>query len=58
MVDDNSTNERVEASEEEQLQNDLVLRLERKILELEEEVAHMRDLAKLSTLLEPNSEKT
>ena len=48
MVDDNSTNERVEASEGGQLQNSLVLRLECKISQLEEEVAHMRDLAKLS----------
>ncbi|XP_010314424.2 uncharacterized protein [Solanum lycopersicum] len=48
MVDDNSTTKRVEASEGGQLQNDLVLRLECKILHLEEEVAHMRDLAKLS----------
>ena len=47
MVDDKDTNEKVEASEGGQLQNDLVLRLERKILQLEEEVAHMRDLAKL-----------
>ena len=48
MVDDTNTNERVEASEGGQLQNNLVLRLERKISQLEEEVAHMRDLAKLS----------
>ena len=52
MVDDNNTNERVEASEGGQLPSDLVLRLECKILELEEEVAHIRDLAK------PNLEKT
>ena len=45
MVDDNSTNEKVEVSEAGQLQNHLVLRLERKISQLEEEVAHMRDLA-------------
>ena len=51
MVDDNSTTERVEASEGGQLQNDLVLRLECKILHLEEEVAHMRDLTKLSISL-------
>ena len=51
MVDDNNTNERVEASEGGQLQNDFVLRLERKTLELEEEVAHMRDLVKLSISL-------
>ena len=51
MVDDNSTYERVEASEGGQLQNNLVLRLERKILQFEEEVAHMRDLAKLSISL-------
>ena len=51
MVDDKDTNEKVEASEGGQLQNDLVLRLARKILELKEEVAHMRDLAKLSISL-------
>ena len=51
MVDDNNTTERVEASQGGQLQNDLVLRLERKISQLEEEVAHMRDLAKLSISL-------
>ena len=51
MVDDNNTNERVEASEGGQLQNNLVLRLERKISQLEEEVAHMRDLTKLSISL-------
>ncbi|XP_049385795.1 uncharacterized protein LOC125849877 [Solanum stenotomum] len=48
MVYNNNNNERVETSEGEQLPSDLVLRLERKILDLEEEVAHMRDLAKLS----------
>ena len=58
MVDDNSTNERVEAFEGGQHQNNLVLRLECKISELEEEVAHMRDLAKLSISLGPNFEKT
>ena len=51
MADNNSTTERVEASEGEQLQNDLVLRLERKISPLEEEVAHMCDLAMLSISL-------
>ncbi|KAK4723775.1 hypothetical protein R3W88_026554 [Solanum pinnatisectum] len=51
MVDNNSSNERGENSEGEQLPTDLVFRLERKIAELEEEVAHMRDLAKLSISL-------
>ena len=51
MVDDKDTNEKVEASEGGQLQNDLVLRLERKISQLEEEVAYMRDLTKLSISL-------
>ena len=51
MVDDNSTTERVEASEGGQLQNNFFLRLERKISQLEEEVDHMRDLAKLSISL-------
>ena len=55
MVDDNNTNERVEASEGGQLQNNLVLRLERKISQLEEEVAHMRDLTKLSISLGTNN---
>ena len=52
MVDDNSTTERVEASEGGQLHSNLILRLERKISQLEEEVANMRDLAKLSISLE------
>ncbi|XP_069145964.1 uncharacterized protein [Solanum lycopersicum] len=51
MVDDNSTTERVEASEGGQLHSNLILRLERKISQLEEEVASMRDLAKLSISL-------
>ncbi|KAK4726429.1 hypothetical protein R3W88_031346 [Solanum pinnatisectum] len=51
MVDNNSSNERGENSEGEQIPTDLVFRLERKIAELEEEVAHMRDLAKLSISL-------
>ncbi|KAK4718123.1 hypothetical protein R3W88_016461 [Solanum pinnatisectum] len=51
MVDNNSRNERGENSEGEQLPTDLVFRLERKIAELEEEVAHMRYLAKLSISL-------
>ncbi|KAK4731379.1 hypothetical protein R3W88_024367 [Solanum pinnatisectum] len=51
MVDNNSTNERVETSKRGQLSNDLVLILEHKILELEGEVANMRDLAKLSISL-------
>ncbi|KAK4726441.1 hypothetical protein R3W88_031358 [Solanum pinnatisectum] len=51
MVDNNSRNERRENFEGGQLPNDLVLRLERKISELEEEVAHMRDSAKLSISL-------
>ena len=51
MVDDNNTNERVEASEGGQLHSNLILRLERKISQLEEEVANMRDLAKLSISL-------
>ena len=51
MVDDNSTTERVEASEGGQLHSNLILRLERKISQLEEEVANMRDLAKLSISL-------
>ena len=51
MVDNISTNERVEASKGGQLQNNLVLRLERNISQLEQEVAHMRDLSKLSISL-------
>ncbi|KAK4721392.1 hypothetical protein R3W88_011625 [Solanum pinnatisectum] len=51
MVDNNNINERGENSEGEQLPTDLIFRLERKIAELEEEVAHMRDLAKLSISL-------
>ncbi|KAH0650187.1 hypothetical protein KY284_030099 [Solanum tuberosum] len=51
MVDNNNSNERVETSEGGQLPSGLVLTLERKILDLEEEVAHMRDLAKLSISL-------
>ena len=51
MVDDNRTTERVEASEGGQPHSNLILRLERKISQLKEEVASMRDLAKLSISL-------
>lgn len=52
MVDNNNTNERAETYEEGKIPSDLVLRLERKILELEEEVVHMCDLVKLSISLD------
>ncbi|KAK4727144.1 hypothetical protein R3W88_032061 [Solanum pinnatisectum] len=52
MVDNNNINEKVENSEGGQFSDDLVLRLECKISELEEEVAQIRDLAKLSISLE------
>lgn len=48
MTDGNNTNERVEISDRVVQSDDMVTRLERKILELEEEVSTMRNLAKLS----------